>query len=116
MFDFSFGELGLIVLVALLIVGPKDLPRVMFAIGRWFGQFKGMTDDLKNGFKSAMQEHQLHDVENDLTAIHNEIEYIRDSQGNMQRIYDISDFIDERDRSKIATTVAPANETEKKSS
>lgn len=104
MFDFSFGELGLIVLVALLIVGPKDLPRVMHAIGRWFGQFKGMTDDFREGFKTAMREHQLHDVEKDLTEIHNEIEYIRDQEGNLQRIYDISDFLDERERSRIAVT------------
>lgn len=113
MLDFSFGELALIVLVALLIVGPKDLPKVMHAVGRWFGQFKGMADEFRAGFKSAMRESQLEDVEKDLTAIHQEIEYIRDQDGNLQRVYDISDFMDERERSKPKLTAA---DQEKKSS
>jgi sec-independent protein translocase protein TatB len=113
MLDFSFGELALIVLVALLIVGPKDLPRVMYAMGRWIGQWKGVADQFRDGFKSAMQESQLEDVHKDLTAIHEEIEYIRDKDGNLQRVYDISDFLEERERSKVKSQTP---ETEKKSS
>jgi sec-independent protein translocase protein TatB len=113
MLDFSLGELALIVLVALLIVGPKDLPKVMHAVGRWFGQFKSMADEFRAGFKSAMREGQFEDVHKDLTAIHNEIEYIRDQDGNLQRVYDISDFIEERDRDKMKVTEAGP---EKKSS
>jgi Tat protein translocase TatB subunit len=112
MFDFSFGELALIVLVALLIVGPKDLPRVMHAVGRWFGQFKGMTDDFRSGFKNAMREHQLESVEKDLNDIHNEIGYIRDAEGNMQPIYKISDFLEERARSQVTLI---SDESDKKS-
>jgi len=114
MFDFSFGELALIVLVALLVVGPKDLPRVMYAVGRWFGQFKGMTDGFREGFKNAMREHELAEIEKELTAVHEEIEYIRDSEGNLQRIYHIGDFLDERERTKVTNAVA--SEQEKKSS
>ena len=113
MFDFSFGELAIVVLVALLIVGPKDLPKVMHAVGRWFGQFKGMADDFRAGVKSAMLQGQLEDVEKDLNAIHDEIKYIRDQNGNLQRVYDISDFMDERDRNKAAIA---SGEPEKKSS
>jgi sec-independent protein translocase protein TatB len=113
MLDFSFGELAVIVLVALLIVGPKDLPKVMHAIGRWFGQFKGIADEFRAGVKSAMRESQLEDVEKDLSDIHNEINYIRDQNGNLQRVYDISDFMDERERAKVQ---APVKEQEQKSS
>lgn len=119
MFDFSFGELALIVLVALLIVGPKDLPKVMHAVGRWFGQFKGISDEFRAGFKTAMREHQLEDLEKDLTSIHTEIHkevgYIRDQQGNMQPIYEVADFLEER--SKITIIPAqPQEGQEKKSS
>jgi sec-independent protein translocase protein TatB len=112
MLDFSFGELALIVLVALLIVGPKDLPRVMYAVGKWFGQFKVIADDFREGFKSAMKESQLHDLQKDLKEVHEEIEYIRDSDGNLQRVYDISDFLDERERAKVKVS---SPEPEKKS-
>jgi len=94
MLDFSFGELGLIVLVALIIVGPKDLPVVMRTLG----------------LKSAMQESQLKDIENDINAIHEEVKFIRDEQGNLQRVYDISDFLDERERTKVVTSLPQPEE------
>jgi sec-independent protein translocase protein TatB len=96
MLDFSFGELALIVLVALVIVGPKDMPVVMRTIGRWVGQFRGITDEFRAGFKSAMNETSLKDIEKDLAHIQEEIQFIKDEQGNMQRTYDISDFMEER--------------------
>jgi Tat protein translocase TatB subunit len=105
MLDFSFGELALVVLVALLVVGPKDLPVVMRAVGKWFGQFKVIADEFREGFKSAMHGGGLGEMEKDLTAIHHESEYIRDQDGNLQRTYDIADFLDERERSKV--TIAP---------
>ena len=113
MLDFSFGELALIVLVALLIVGPKDLPRIMYAVGKWFGQFKVIADGFREGFKNAIHESQLQDLHKDLTAVHDEIEYIRDKDGNLKRVYDISDFLDERERAKVKEATP---EPEKKSS
>ena len=99
MFDFSFGELALIVLVALLVVGPKDLPVVIRTIGRWAGQFKSIADEFKEGFKSVMDESSIKEISEDVHMAHEEVQYIRDERGNMQRVYDISDFLDERERS-----------------
>ena len=105
MFDFSFGELALIGLVALLIVGPKDMPVVLRAIGRWVGQFKSVADEFKTGFKSAMHETSLEGVHKDIHDIGEEVKFIRDEQGNMQRVYDISDFMEEHQRNaKVADT------------
>ncbi len=114
MLDFSFGELALIVMVALLIVGPKDLPRVMYAVGKWFGQFKVIADDFREGFKSAMSDTHLQDIQKDIQEVHEDIKYIRDQEGNLQRVYDISDFLDERERAKVKVS-APTPEPEKKS-
>ncbi len=94
MLDFSFGEIALVVFVALVVVGPKDLPVVMRTLGRWFGQFKNITDEFREGFRSAMHGTSLEDVEQDIHEIHKEIKYIRDQEGNLQRVYDISDFTD----------------------
>lgn len=104
MLDFSFGELALIVLVALLIVGPKDLPVVMRAIGRWMGQFKGITNEFRQGFKSAMEHTGLDGIEKDIHGIHQEVRYIRDQQGNLQRTYDISDFLEHENQAKISSS------------
>jgi len=98
MLDFSFGELALIALVAVLVVGPRDLPVVLRTIGRWVGQFKNVADELRAGFKSVMDETSLEGVHQDMRAIGEEAQFIRDEQGNLQRVYDISDFLDERER------------------
>jgi len=90
MLDFSFGELALVVFVALIVVGPKELPALMRTIGKWIGQVKLITDEFKQGFSSVMQGTELENIKKDLHEIHEEIKYIKDAQGNFHPIYDIS--------------------------
>jgi len=97
MFDFSFGELAVVMAVALFIVGPKDLPVVMRTIGKWFGQFKSITDEFKLGFQNVMNETSFSGIKKDLEEIEEEVRYIKDAEGNFHRIYNISDFIKDKD-------------------
>ncbi len=97
MLDFSFGELVLVAFVALVVVGPKDLPVVMRILGRWAGQCRGVLDEFRQGFRSAMQESSLEEMGKDIHGLEQEIRFIRDEQGNLQRTYDISSFLTERD-------------------
>jgi sec-independent protein translocase protein TatB len=101
MFDFSFGELSLVALVAILVVGPKDLPKVMRAIGRWVGKFRGISDEFRAGMHSAMREMEMHGLQEDAKQVIEDVKYIRDDAGNLQPVYDISDFLDERERARI---------------
>lgn len=48
MFGLGGAEMVVVVLLAVLLIGPKDLPRVAHQLGRWFRQFKGATDELKS--------------------------------------------------------------------
>jgi sec-independent protein translocase protein TatB len=93
MLDFSFGELILVVLVALIVVGPKELPVLMYKIGRWIGQIKGIGEEFTSGFKSAINDAGLQSMQKDIHEINNEIEYITDMEGNLQPTYDISHLI-----------------------
>ena len=101
MLDFSFGELAVVALVAFLVVGPKDFPVIMHTLGRWLGQCKGITDEFRAGFKSAMRQNGMEDIEKDLATIEEEVRYIRDQNGNLQRIYDISDYLEEGSRPQM---------------
>lgn len=104
MLDFSFGEIALVVFVALVVVGPKNLPAVMHTLGRWFGQFKGIADEFRAGFKEAMKDTELKSFEDDMRSISEEIKYIKDQDGNFQRVYDVSEVMRE---TKTAGTLPP---------
>jgi len=52
----GFGEILVIGVVALLVIGPKQLPQVARVVGRLFGEFKKATEDLSGGLMSATRE------------------------------------------------------------
>jgi sec-independent protein translocase protein TatB len=63
MFGIDSGELLIIAVVALVVIGPKDLPRVMRAIGQWVGQARGMAKHFRSGLDTMMREAELEDME-----------------------------------------------------
>ena len=47
MFGFSFGELVVLVVVAIVVIGPKDLPKVLRTLGQWAGKLRRMASELR---------------------------------------------------------------------
>ena len=58
MFDlFSWSHILILLVVALVVVGPKDLPRLMHMVGKWAGKARAMANELKASFdEMARQE------------------------------------------------------------
>ena len=69
MFNLGFSELILILLVAFLIVGPKDLPKVARALARWIKQMKAMVDEFKEetGLNDTMED--LKDTQREVNTL-----------------------------------------------
>ena len=63
MFGIDSAELLIIAVVALLVIGPKDLPRVMRAIGNFVGKARGMAGHFRAGVDNMMRESELQDME-----------------------------------------------------
>ena len=63
MFDIGFSELALIGVVALVFIGPKDLPRVMRVVGQWVGKARAMSRHVRSGFDTMMREAELEEME-----------------------------------------------------
>jgi sec-independent protein translocase protein TatB len=69
MFDFDAGKLIVFGIVALAVIPPKDLPRVMRTVGKYVGQMRRMASDFQGQFMEAMKEAELESVKKEIAEI-----------------------------------------------
>jgi sec-independent protein translocase protein TatB len=71
MFDFGVGysEIFVLVLIAIIVIGPKDLPKVLRAFGKTMSKVRGMAGEFQGHVDQAMKEAGLDDVKKDLQAL-----------------------------------------------
>lgn len=67
MFDVGWSELVVIGVVALVVIGPKELPGVIRSVGRAVGKLRTMAGDFRTQFDDAMREADLHEVKKTFT-------------------------------------------------
>ena len=63
MFGVDTSELLIVAIVALLFIGPKDLPRVMRSVGQWVGKVRGMARHFTLGIENMMREAELEEMD-----------------------------------------------------
>jgi sec-independent protein translocase protein TatB len=68
MLDVAPTELLLVAIVALLVIGPKDLPKAMRFVGRWVGKARGVARQFRSGFDSMVREAELAEMEKQWAA------------------------------------------------
>jgi sec-independent protein translocase protein TatB len=62
MFDIGWSEFVLIAVVALIAIGPKELPGVLRMIGQWIGKARKMAAEFQGQFQEAMREAEMADL------------------------------------------------------
>jgi sec-independent protein translocase protein TatB len=62
MFDISWGKLVIIGVVALLVIGPKELPSVLRQVGQWMSKIRRMASEFQGQFQEAMREAEMADL------------------------------------------------------
>jgi sec-independent protein translocase protein TatB len=62
MFDVAWSELMVIGAVALVVIGPKDLPKALRTVGEAVGKVRRMASEFQGQFNDAMREAELHDL------------------------------------------------------
>src|SRR6478672_1488131 len=80
----SFGELAIVVIVALVVMGPKELPKVLRKLGQWAGKLRRMAADLRaqSGIDEALRTEGLDDdiaeirklARGELDAVHRSVD------------------------------------------
>ena len=71
MFDFGIGgsELLLVAVVAIIVIGPRELPKVLRAIGRTLASLRGMASEFQGHLDSAMKDTGLDDIKREVSGL-----------------------------------------------
>ena len=62
MFDIGWSEFAVIAVVALIAIGPKELPGVLRMVGQWVGKARKMASEFQGQFQEAMREAEMADL------------------------------------------------------
>jgi len=76
MFDFSGSELLIIAIVALVVIGPKDLPKVLRGLGKWAAKARAVAREFQSSIDQMIRESELADLKNEVEAAKTEVEKI----------------------------------------
>ncbi|MDO8421094.1 MAG: Sec-independent protein translocase protein TatB [Parvibaculum sp.] len=70
MFDLGWSELLLVAVLAIVFIGPKDLPRVMRTLGQYVGKMKSMAREFQNSFEDLARESELEELRKQVADLH----------------------------------------------
>src|ERR1700694_3581340 len=129
MFDIGWSELVVIAVVALIAIGPKELPGVLRMVGQWMGKARKMAAEFQGQFQEAMREAEMADLKKSFDEVKeaatgftsgNVMTSLEKDVGNALRVDDIdkpaasateAPAIDPPVTSKIDAPVTPTPET-----
>jgi sec-independent protein translocase protein TatB len=93
MFDIGWSEMALVFLVALIVIGPKDLPRVARTMGQWVGKGRAMAREFQRALEDMAREAELDKVKSEIekagrTNVGRAIENTIDPSGELSKAFD----------------------------
>lgn len=121
MFDIGWTELLIVATVAILVVGPKDLPRMLRSFGKTVGNLKRMANEFQGQFSDALREAEtqagLDDAKNTMADLH-KINPLKDFKDSINPLNDIGKDINTslnaevKSEESAAETSRPANDVD----
>lgn len=101
MFDIGWSELLILAVVAIIVVGPKDLPKLLHTVGRYVAQIRRMASDFQRQFDDAIRDSELNEIRESVDDLKN-LNPVRDIENSIHDIKsETTDF--SLDRSDTAT-------------
>ena len=90
MFDIAWSELGVIAVVALVVIGPKDLPKVLRTVGQWTSKARAMAREFQSGIDDMVRESELDELRKAAKqvsdfSIENEVKKTFDPDGSLEK-------------------------------
>jgi sec-independent protein translocase protein TatB len=69
MFDIGWSELLIVAVIAIIVVGPRDLPRMLRTLGQYTRKMRSMAGEFKSQFNDALEEADLGDIKKDVESL-----------------------------------------------
>jgi sec-independent protein translocase protein TatB len=110
-FDIGWSEMAVILLVALVVIGPRDLPRVARSVGRWVAKGRAMAREFQTALEDMAREAELDKVKSEIekvgrTDLSKSIEKTIDPTGELGKAFDPKAKSRPKTDNKIAKPVA----------
>src|ERR1700678_2138007 len=68
-FDLSWSHILLLLIITLVVVGPKDLPKMMRMAGQWMGRARAMANQLRKSFDEMARQSELEELRAEINAL-----------------------------------------------
>jgi sec-independent protein translocase protein TatB len=104
MFDIGWSELVVIAVVALIAIGPKELPGVLRMVGQWMGKARKMAAEFQGQFQEAMREAEMADLKKSFDEVKDVATGLSPANVMTSLQKDVSDAMQIGDIDKPATT------------
>jgi sec-independent protein translocase protein TatB len=72
MFDLSWSHILIFLVVALVVVGPKDMPRLLRMAGQWVGKARGMANEFRKSFDEMARQSELDELRAEIENLRRE--------------------------------------------
>jgi sec-independent protein translocase protein TatB len=121
MFDIGWSELVVIAVVALIAIGPKELPGVLRMVGQWMGKARKMAAEFQGQFQEAMREAEMADLKKSFDEVKdaatgmaggNVMTSLQKDVGDALQIGNIDQPVDAQVASATGEPVAPTTPAE----
>jgi len=112
MFDIGWSELVVIAVVALIAIGPKELPGVLRMVGQWMGKARKMAAEFQGQFQEAMREAEMADLKKTFDEVKEAASGFAGNNVMTSLQKDVGDAlrIDDIDKPAVSASDAPAIE------
>jgi sec-independent protein translocase protein TatB len=113
MFDIGWTEMVMIIIVMIVVVGPKELPRMLYHIGQWIGRVRQVARQFQDGIEQMAHEAGVDDLKKQIDSvsdisIEDQVEKTIDPKGELADAFSVDTAADETRKSDTtAPTVTP---------
>lgn len=111
MFDLGWAEMAIIMLVALIVIGPKDLPKVARTIGQWTGKARALARDFQRSLDDMAREAELDEIKKSIDKagrfdLKKSVKDMVDPEDEFDRAFDMDDNTKKTKPAPATTKVA----------